>query len=148
FQLLQLLDADSDPFTTLTSDLIIQNGPAMFAINMQDMADPGGFNFTITQGPLVNTTSTLDVWVAGKESGALGGPAQVHISNYTTTNVVLPTEGSLVKLGTTSFTDTPVFTVTNASLNFVHNTADTGGTPDTLKLGNVFGGPGGAINGL
>ena len=38
--------------------------------------------------------------------------------------------------------------MTNASLNFFDNTHDTGGAADTLKLGNVFGGTGGAIEGL
>jgi hypothetical protein len=51
----------------------------------------------------------------------------------------LPDEGGIVKLGTTKFVDTPVVTVTNASLNFIHNTADGTGAPDTLKLGNIFG---------
>ena len=149
FQLLQLLSATSTAATALTSNLVIENGPADFAINMQGTSDTGGFNFTITQGPLINTTSMLDVWVG--DSGA-AGPAKVSIDNYTTTNVYMPHDGGITKLGTTSFTDTPVFTVTDATLNFNDNTADTGGagagTPDTLKLGNVYGGTGGAINGV
>ena len=66
-------------------------------------------------------------------------PAEVNISNYTATNVFLPTTDGIVKLGTTSFTDTPVFTVNNASLTFADNNADTGASPDTLKLGNIYG---------
>ena len=140
FQLLQLLGADSGASTDQTANLTIENGPAQFAINAQGMGDSGDFNFKITQGPIINTNSTLDVWVADSHTGSsLGGPAEVNISNYTATNVFLPTTDGIVKLGTTSFTDTPVFTVTNASLTFADNNADTGASPDTLKLGNIYG---------
>ena len=63
FQLLQLLDADSDPFTTMGSDLVIMNGYVNFAINMQDI-NYNGHNFTITAGPVINVADTLDVWVS------------------------------------------------------------------------------------
>ena len=140
FQLLQLLGADSDASTTQTANLTIENGPAQFAINAQGMGDSGDFNFSITQGPIINTASIMDVWVADSHTGSsLGGPAEVNISNYTATNVFLPTTDGIVKLGTTSFTDTPVFTVNNASLTFADNNADTGASPDTLKLGNIYG---------
>ena len=62
FQLLQLLNSDSDTFTSMTSDLVIQNGYVNFAINMQDI-NYNGHNFTITAGPVINVADKLDVWV-------------------------------------------------------------------------------------
>jgi hypothetical protein len=131
FELLQFLDSASDPSPTLTSDLVIQNAPAMFAINMQDM-DTNGHNITVTAGPILNTADHLQVWVSDE------GQVPVYtINNYTTTDIFLPTEGSTVILGSTEFVDTPVFTVNNATLNFFDNTHDSGGASDTLKLGNI-----------
>jgi hypothetical protein len=137
FALLQFLDSSSNAFPEFDSNLVIQNGPAQFAINMQD-ANFNGNDFTISQGPIVNTVSTLDVWVPDTENNSGDGNPHVTINNYTTANVFMPTEGGIVKLGTTSFNMQPVVTVNNASLNFFDNHGDTGGTSDNLKLGNVF----------
>ena len=160
FQLLQFLNSESGPDTTLTSNLVIENGPTNFAVNMQDTAGgPSGvgspsYDITISQGPLIDTASMLDVWVSDEGSapnGALGATAlnipQFTINDYTTVNIFLPTEGGHnVFLGSTvgptggsGFIDQPVVSVTDATLTFNDNTADTGGTPgpDNLFLGHI-----------
>jgi hypothetical protein len=131
FEVLQLLNAHGGSGTTLTQDLVINNAPANFAVNMQDTSFSGN-NVTITAGPTISTTGTLDLWVSDE-----GAVPTFTVNNYTTTNIFLPTEGDTVTLGSTAFVDQPVVSVTNASLNFFDNTADTGGPSDTLKLGHI-----------
>ncbi len=63
YQLLQLLDADGSTASTLTSALNIYNGPSLFAINMEDMADGNVTPHTITdENPNQFGATTGGVW--------------------------------------------------------------------------------------
>jgi hypothetical protein len=130
FDLLQLLDADGDPAPNINI-LTINNGPVNFAINMQD-ANFGFTEITINAGPIINPADHLQVWTSDE-----GSVFDYTVNNYTRTDFLLPTEGSTVFLGTNFFKDQPVASVTNASLNFFDNNAETGLGADTLSLGDT-----------
>jgi len=138
FQLLQFLDASSNAGGTLYSDLVINNGFADFAINMQDLNTyhaSTDHNITISAGPTINLNDHLQVWVSDE-----GSVPVFTVNNYTTTDIFLPTEhGNDVVLGSDHFVDQPVVSVTGASLNFYDNSADSGNGSDNLILGKTTG---------
>ena len=132
-----------------------------------------GFDITITEGQppsptsptIVNFANTLVLFVSDDgvnlsnkvDPGTAMYVPELTIDNYSTVNIVLPTESvpgaqNYVILGGQDplassggllngpgFIDTPVVTVQNAVVNFYDNSADNGGSPpggeDNLVLG-------------
>ena len=143
YQLLQLLDADGSTASTLTSDLNIYNGPALFAINMEDMADgttvfvnnaagPGltAHNITIVGEsvvPAVIATDHVKIWVSDDANIIRNAPVIFGSPTVVTETVATQTGPSttvaitqtvlvpsVIAAGTTSsFSNVPVFTVDN-----------------------------------
>jgi hypothetical protein len=134
FDLLQFLAADGSPSPNINGFLTINNGPTNFAINMQDanFNVPVGTTIVINAGPIINTANHLQVGTSDN-----GRIFDYTINNYTTTDFFLPTQGGTVFLGTDFFKYQPVVSVTNALLEFFHNTADVGGAADNLSLGHT-----------
>jgi hypothetical protein len=116
----------------LGGDLVITNGPTDLGVQFNEMGfGASANNVSITAG-LANINGGNDIVKIGMSD--VGSPTGFAVSNYTVTDLLLPTNGSTVFSAGVLFIDTPVASATGAAVNiFDHGS----GTPDALYLGDV-----------
>ena len=129
---LQFVAADGDNDPSLTSNLLISNGLTNFFVQLNEMAY-NGHNVTITAG-LANINGGNDTLAVGLSDN--GSPASFTVNNYTTVDLLLPTNGGTVfGSGLVPFIDNPVIGTVGAAFN-IYDAG--GGTPDDPWLGKLL----------
>ena len=117
----------------LGGNLVITNGPTDFGVQFNEMGFGASANSVSITAGVANINGGNDIAKIGMSD--VGSPTAFSVSNYTVTDLLLPTNGSTV-FGSAGvlFIDTPAASATGAAVNISDNGS---GTPDALGLGNV-----------